>query len=60
MGERKIVVIPANPEKVKLYKVGIYCRVSTSICEQLYSIAAQVSQLTKIFNHTPDFILVDI
>ena len=28
MGERKIVVIPANPEKVKLYKVGIYCRVS--------------------------------
>ena len=41
MGERKIVVIPANPEKVKLYKVGIYCRVSTSIREQLYSIAAQ-------------------
>ena len=60
MGERKIVVIPANPEKVKLYKVGIYCRVSTSIREQLYSIAAQVSQLTKSFNHTPDFILVDI
>lgn len=60
MSERKIVVIPANPEKVKLYKVGIYCRVSTTSREQLYSMASQVSQLTKLVNHTPDFILVDI
>ena len=58
MGERKIVVIPANPEKVKLYKVGIYCRVSTSIREQLYSIAAQAKSNLRVTKESIQLVIV--
>lgn len=41
-------------------KVGIYCRVSTNSSEQLESLSAQVSALTRLVAATPQWVLVDI
>ena len=41
-------------------KVGIYCRVSTNEKEQLYSLAAQVSALTRAVANISQWLLVDV
>lgn len=41
-------------------KVGIYCRVSTTGADQLVSLSAQVSALTRLVAATPQWILVDV
>lgn len=43
----KVHVIPAKPAK-REKRVGIYCRVSTNDVEQLKSLSAQVSALTRL------------
>ena len=42
----KIHFVPPVPKREK--RVGIYCRVSTNSAEQLQSLIAQVSHLTKL------------
>ena len=55
----KVTVIPATkPKAVK--KVGIYCRVSTNHIDQLKSLTAQASFLTKMVSHVPKWRLSDI
>lgn len=46
----KVHFIPAKPQKVEL-RVGIYCRFSTNRVEQLNSLSAQVSSLTRLTLH---------
>lgn len=41
-------------------KVGIYCRVSTNEKEQLYSLAAQVSALTRAVANVSQWLLADV
>lgn len=41
-------------------KVGIYCRVSTSSAEQLQSLTAQVSHLTRLAADMPQWLLSDV
>lgn len=41
-------------------KVGIYCRVSTNSMEQLQSLTAQASHLTKLTASMPQWLLADI
>ena len=60
MGDKIVQKIPAKPEFIRLSKVGIYCRISSTRQEQLYSMAAQVSQLTRNVLHVPGWILQDI
>ena len=59
MEDRVVVKIPAKPEMLKIAKVGIYCRVSSTKSEQLYSMAAQVSLLYKLAPQIPGHV-VDI
>lgn len=59
MSERIVKKIPAKPEMLKISKIGIYCRVSTTRCDQLYSMATQVSQLYKPAPTIPGYV-VDI
>ncbi|WP_256381693.1 recombinase family protein [Sporosarcina sp. HYO08] len=40
-------------------RVGIYCRVSSNSVEQLNSLTAQVSALTRLTASTPNWLLVD-
>ena len=49
---KKVHFIPPKSQKQDK-RVGIYCRVSTNSLEQLQSLAAQVSHLTKITAATP-------
>ena len=44
--DSKIWYIPARNDRLDK-NVGIYCRVSTNEKEQLYSLAAQISALTR-------------
>lgn len=55
----KVHVIPAKPPK-REKRVGSYCRVSTNDTEQLNSLAAQVSALTRLVAATPQWLLVDV
>ena len=48
--------MPPKREK----RVGIYCRVSTNSAEQLKSLAAQVSALTRLTAANPKWLLVDV
>jgi len=48
----KVHYIPANPLK-KEKRVEIYCRVSTNSTEQLQSLTAQVSHLTRLTATVP-------
>lgn len=41
-------------------KVGIYCRVSTNSTDQLKSLSAQVSGLTRLVAATPQWVLADV
>lgn len=55
----KVHYIPAKlPKKDK--RVGIYCRVSTNSVDQLKSLTAQVSALTRLTAATPQWLLVDV
>ena len=56
---KKVHFIPPIPQK-RDKRIGIYCRVSTNSSEQLQSLAAQVSHLTKITAATPQWLLVDV
>ena len=55
----KIHFIPPKPPK-REKRVGIYCRVSTNSVDQLKSLTAQVSALTRLTAATPQWLLVDV
>jgi site-specific DNA recombinase len=49
---------PLPPKREK--RVGIYCRVSTNSMEQLKSLSAQVSALTRLVAANPKWLLLDV
>lgn len=51
--------IPPRPSK-REKRVGIYCRVSSNSADQLKSLTAQVSALTRLTAATPHWLLVDV
>ena len=55
----KVHYILANPPK-REKRVGIYCRVSTNSMEQLQSLTAQVSHLTRLTAAVPQWLLSDV
>lgn len=55
----KVHFIPPRPPK-REKRVGIYCRVSSNSAEQLNSLTAQVSALTRMAATVPQWLLVDI
>ena len=55
----RIHFIPTKPPK-REKRVGIYCRVSTKSVDQLKSLTAQVSALTRLVAATPQWLLVDV
>jgi len=55
----KVHFIPPKPPK-REKRVGIYCRVSSNSFEQLKSLTAQVSALTRVTAATPQWLLVDV
>ena len=60
MDERNVTKIPVRHELLRLSKVGVYCRVSTNQPEQLRSMSAQASHLTRTVLHSRGWILIDI
>lgn len=54
----RIHYIPPIPKREE--KVGIYCRVSTNSVEQLQSLTAQVSHLTKLTAAMPQWLLAGV
>ena len=54
----KIHFIPPVPKREK--RVGIYCRVSTNSAEQIQSLTAQVSHLTRLTAAMPQWVLADV
>ena len=54
----KIHFIPPIPKREK--HVGIYCHVSTNSSEQLQSLTAQASHLTRLTAAMPQWVLTDI
>ncbi len=58
--KREIIPIPAKKQDIRVTRIGIYARVSTSRAEQLRSLAAQVSTLTRHVYNRNDWILKDI
>ena len=56
--QRRVHFIPPKPVK-REKRVGIYCRVSSNSMEQLNSLTAQVSALTRLTASTPKWLLVD-
>lgn len=54
----KVHVIPPIPKREK--RVGIYCRVSTNSMDQLQSLTAQVSHLTRLTAVMPQWLLSDV
>jgi len=59
MAEKRIEYIPARPPK-REKRVGIYCRVSTNSVDQLKSLTAQISALTRLTSVNPKWLLVDV
>lgn len=57
--DQKIWYIPARNDRLEK-KVGIYCRVSTNEKKQLYSLAAQISALTRAVAHVSQWRLADV
>lgn len=59
MADNKTIhfIPPLPPKREK--RVGIYCRVSTNSAEQLKSLSAQVSALTRLTAANPKWLLVD-
>lgn len=60
MSERKVITIPVIPKLEHLRKVGIYCRVSSVQIDQLRSMSAQASHLTKTVLNSARWRLIDI
>jgi len=56
---KRVEYIPAKPSK-REKRVGIYCRVSTNSVDQLKSLTAQVSALTRLTAVNPKWLLVDV
>ena len=56
---KRVEYIPAKPPK-REKRVGIYCRVSTNSADQLKSLTAQVSALTRLTAVNPKWLLVDV
>lgn len=56
---KRIHFIPPLPPK-REKRVGIYCRVSTNNAEQLKSLSAQISALTRLTAANPKWLLVDV
>ena len=56
---KRIHFIPPLPPK-REKRVGIYCRVSTNSVDQLKSLTAQVSALTRLVAANPKWLLVDV
>ena len=54
----KIHFIPPIPKREQ--KVGIYCRVSTNSAEQLQSLTAKVSHLTRLVAAMSQWVLSDV
>ena len=59
MKNKRVEYIPAKPPKQE-YRVGIYARVSTNSAEQLQSLTAQVSHLTRVTAANKKWLLVDV
>ena len=57
---QKVLFIPAHKDKISVERVGIYARVSTAGREQLKSLAAQISGLTRHVSKIDDWLLVDV
>ncbi len=57
--DSKIWYIPAKNDRLEK-SVGIYCRVSTNEKEQLYSLAAQISALTRAVANVSQWRLADV
>ena len=57
--DSKIWYIAAKNDRLEK-KVGIYCRVSTNEKEQLYSLAAQISALTRAVANVSQWRLADV
>lgn len=55
----KIYYIPPTPPKWEK-RVGIYCRISSNSTEQLKSLTAQVSALTRLTAATSQWLLIDV
>lgn len=51
--------LPPRPVK-RGKRVGVYCRVSSNSTEQLNSLTAQVSSLTRLTASTANWLLVDV
>lgn len=58
--EKKVHYVPAIPRWGEKKKVGIYCRVSTNDMEQLNSLKAQISALTRMVSNVEQWRLVDV
>lgn len=60
MADNKTIhyIPPLPPKREK--RVGIYCRVSTNSADQLKSLTAQVSALTRLTAVNPKWLLVDV
>ena len=58
-GQPKVHITPPKPHK-REKRVGIYCRVSTNSAEQLQSLIAQVSHLTRITAAFSQWLLADV
>ena len=60
MADNKTIhfIPPLPPKREK--RVGIYCRVSTNSMEQLKSLSAQVSALTRLVAANPKWLLLDV
>ena len=56
MAEKTITYIPPKPQ-VREKRVGIYCRVSTNSTEQLNSLTAQISAMTRFISINPKWLL---
>lgn len=57
--EKKVNYIPAVRSRIEK-KVGIYCRVSTNDMQQLNSLTAQISGLTRLVATVDTWRLVDV
>lgn len=57
--DSKIWYIPTKNDRLEK-KVGIYCRVSTNEREQLYSLATQISALTRAVANVSQWRLADV
>lgn len=57
--DSKIRYIPARNARLEK-KVGIYCRVNTNEKVQLYSLAAQISALTRAVTNVSQWRLADV